>query len=294
MPTGWHLSQTAGIRRVDLVTFNVHEQMRLHDLLPGGQGPIRGIPEVTVARSFGTTPVAAWEGRFPWLRAGTTRRTRTADSRAAAVGSSAPGEKPDGVDLALASGWRAVVRSRQVHGRSIQVHGRLPRGVCVTGEGDGHATDASGLLLTVTLADCVPVFIVDPARRTVALLHAGWRGTAAGVVEAGLETLSGALGSDPEELLVHLGPAICGRCYEVGPEVFHALGQVAPHAPAAIDLRSVIRCRAIAAGVRERCVTVSDECTLCGDGRYYSHRGGDRGRHRGYIGIRESDDLRTG
>jgi len=227
------------------------------------------------------------------LRAGTTWRTRAAGLRAAAADAAAPSEKPDSVDLALASRWRAVVRSRQVHGRSIQVHGRQLRGVCVTGEGDGHATDASGVLLTVTLADCVPVFIVDPVGRTVALLHAGWRGTAAGVVEAGLDTLSDAFGSDPEELLVDLGPAICGRCYEVGPEVFHALGQVTPHAPAAIDLRSVIRRRASAAGVRTRNVTVSGECTLCGDGRYYSHRGGDRGRHRGYIGIRESDDLGT-
>lgn len=218
---------------------------------------------------------------------------RAAGLRAAAADASAPSEKPDSVDLALASRWRAVVRSRQVHGRLIQVHGRLPRGVCVTGDGDGHATDASGVLLTVTLADCVPVFIVDPVGRTVALLHAGWRGAAAGVVEAGLDTLSDAFGSDPKELLVHLGPAICGRCYEVGPEVFHALGQVTPRAPAAIDLRSVIRRRASAAGVRARNVTVSGECTLCGDGRYYSHRRGDRARHRGYIGIRESDDLGT-
>ena len=242
-------------------------------------------------RSLRTTPVAAWKSTFPWLRAGTTRRARSVASAAAAARGSAPTEMPDNVDRALAAGWRSVVRSRQVHGRSIHVHGRLPRGVCLTGKGDGHATGVSGVLLTVTLADCVPVFIVDPGRRTVALLHAGWRGTAAGVVEAGLDTLSESFGSDPKELHVHLGPAICGSCYEVGPEVFRALGEVAPRAPAAIDLRSVIRRRSSAAGVRGRNVTVSDECTLCGDGRYYSHRRGDRGRHRGYIGIRESDDL---
>lgn len=245
-------------------------------------------------RAFGTTPVAAWERQFPWLRAGTTRRTRGDGSSATARAPSVPTEKPDHVDLDLAAGWRAVVRSRQVHGRTVRVHGRLPRGVSVTGEGDGHATGAAGVLLTVTLADCVPVFIVDPLRRTVALLHAGWRGTAAGVVETGLSALSEAFESHPKDLLVHLGPAICGRCYEVGPEVFHALGEAAPGGPTAIDLRSVIRRRTIAAGVRDAGVTVSDECTLCGDGRYFSHRGGDSGRHRGYIGILESDDLRTG
>lgn len=178
-----------------------------------------------------------------------------------------------------------------MHGCSVRVHGELPRGVRLTGQGDGHATGASGVLLTVTLADCVPVFVADPVRRAVALLHAGWRGTAAGVVEAGIGTLVEAFASDPGDLVVHLGPAICGRCYEVGPEVFRALGEVPPAAPLPIDLRSVIRRRAIAAGVRGAEATVSDECTLCGDGRYHSHRRGDRGRHRGYIGILPERDA---
>lgn len=242
-------------------------------------------------RSLETTPVAAWESRFPWLRAGTTRRARAGGPFAAAGAPSAPTETADSVDLALAADWRSVVRSRQVHGRAVHVHGRLPRGVSVTGEADGHVTGASGVLLTVTLADCVPVFIVDPPRRTVALLHAGWRGTAAGVVEAGLDALAETFESHPKDVRVHLGPAICGGCYEVGPEVFRALGQPAPGSPAPIDLRSVIRRRTLAAGVRDEGVSVSDECTLCGDGRYHSHRRGDRGRHRGYIGILESDDL---
>ena len=143
-----------------------------------------------------------------------------------------------------------------MHGCSVRVHGEVPHGVRLTGESDGHATALSGVLLTVTLADCVPVFIADPVRRTVALLHAGWRGSAAGVVEAGVATLVDAFASDPGDLAVHLGPAICGRCYEVGPEVFHALGEVPPNAPAPIDLRSAIRRRAVAAGVRGAEVTV--------------------------------------
>lgn len=245
------------------------------------------------------TPVGPWESRFPWLRAGTTRRTRAGERTRASHGSAEsgtppPAEEPDALDLALATGWCSVVRSRQVHGCSVRVHGEVPRGVRLTGESDGHATASSGVLLTVTLADCVPVFIADPVRRTVALLHAGWRGSAAGVVEAGVATLVDVFASDPGDLAVHLGPAICGRCYEVGPEVFQALGEVPPTAPAPIDLRSAIRRRAVAAGVRGAEVTVSDECTLCGDGRYHSHRRGDRGRHRGYIGILPRRDAHVG
>ncbi len=251
------------------------------------------------ATGVAATPVGAWESRFPWLRAGTTRRTLAGERTRAGDGPAAadtppPAEEPDALDLVLAAGWRSVVRSRQVHGCSVHVHGEVPRGVRLTGEGDGHATRVCGVLLTVTLADCVPVFIADPGRRAVALLHAGWRGTAAGVVEAGVGTLVDAFASDPGDLAVHLGPAICGRCYEVGPEVFEALGQVPPPGPAPIDLRSAIRRRAVGVGVRGAEVTVSDECTLCGDGRYHSHRRGDRGRHRGYIGILQRGDAHAG
>lgn len=210
-----------------------------------------------------TTSVPGWDVSLPWLEAGTTWR----------------GRDP------LAMGWTSVVRSRQVHGAVTRLHAALPAGESVVGDGDGHVTRSAGLLLTVTLADCVPVFVADPAHRAVALLHAGWRGTAAGIVERGLAAMAGAFGSDAGGLFVHLGPAICGECYEVGPEVFEALDEPAPSAATPIDLRGVVRRRALAAGVGAGRLTVSRECTLCGDGRYYSHRRGDTGRHRGFIGI---------
>ena len=172
-----------------------------------------------------------------------------------------------------------------MHGAIVHAHADLPRGETVAADGDGHLTRAPGLLLAVTLADCVPVFLADPARCAVGLLHAGWRGTAAGVLEAGVAATARAFGSDPADLWAHLGPAICGRCYEVGPEVFETLGEQPPDRPAPIDLRAVLEARALAAGVGRDRLTVSGECTLCGDGRYYSHRRGDRGRHLGYIGI---------
>ena len=210
-----------------------------------------------------TTSVPEWDVRLPWLAAGTTWR----------------GHDP------LAMGWKSVVRSRQVHGAETRLHAALPAGEHVAGDGDGHVTRAAGLLLTVTLADCVPVFVADPVRRAVGLLHAGWRGTAASVLERGLAAMAEAFGSDAAELFVHLGPAICGECYEVGPEVFEALEQPVPAEAMPIDLRGVLRRRALGAGVAAGRLSVNDECTLCGDGRYYSHRRGDTGRHRGFIGI---------
>ena len=181
--------------------------------------------------------------------------------------------------------WRSVVRSRQVHGTLTLAHAEMSTGACVVGEADGHVTGRPGVLLTVTIADCVPVFVADPVRRAVGLFHAGWRGVAGGVVEGGIAVLCESSGSNPDDMSVHLGPAICGACYEVGPEVFQALGEGTPGTPGPLDLRRVIQRRVIASGVGPRRVSVSTECTLCTDGRYFSHRRGDAGRQRAFIGI---------
>jgi len=165
------------------------------------------------------------------------------------------------------------------------MHSLGPAGLHLTRPCDGHATEDAGVLLAVTTADCVPVSMVDPIRGAVALLHAGWRGTAFGIIERGLAVLSGA-SSDRADLHVHLGPAICGSCYEVGPEVFEALGLPAPPEPEPVDLRSVMAMRVVRAGVPAEQVTRSTLCTLC-DGRgLFSHRGGDGGRQAGYLGMR--------
>ena len=187
--------------------------------------------------------------------------------------------------MADGGSWCSIVRSRQVHGAVVRVHATLPDGYILAGDCDGHATRTPGVLLAVTLADCVPVFVADPVNRAVALLHAGWRGVAEGVVESGLTAMADAFGSDPADLWVHAGPSICGRCYDVGPEVFSALGLARPPAPAPLDLRATALRRATAVGVPSANATSSGECTLCGDGRYFSHRGGDQGRHLAFLGI---------
>ncbi|MDE2762472.1 MAG: polyphenol oxidase family protein [Gemmatimonadota bacterium] len=243
---------------------------------PGAAGTHRLSGDPTSGRAFSTTPVPEWGSRFPWLRAGTTRRI---------VGRDGVPPLHDMLVLTAGSPWRTVVRSRQVHGPLTRIHADAPSGLQVVGEGDGHATRDAGVLLTVTIADCVPVFIADPDARAVGLLHAGWRGTAAGVVESGIGALERAFGSRPDDMAVHLGPAICGQCYEVGPEVFRALGEPMAATPGSIDLRRVVRRRAARCGVRDERMTVSGDCTLCGDGGYFSHRRGDAGRQRAYIGI---------
>jgi YfiH family protein len=167
-----------------------------------------------------------------------------------------------------------LVSARQVHGTRILEHGDAWEGWLRVDGADGHATRATGVACAVTVADCVPVFIAHPSG-AVALLHAGWRGTAARIVAKGIERL-GEFGLDPADLKMHLGPAICGRCYEVGPDVFQQLTGWTTIRNRNVDLRALLAEQAKESGVRQ--MTASPYCTRCDNERFFSNRAGDTER----------------
>ena len=169
---------------------------------------------------------------------------------------------------------RRVASASQVHGGRIVVHAPGWEGWLRVAGADGHAASEPGTAMVVTIADCVPVFIAHPSG-AVALLHSGWRGTVARIVERGIATLAG-FGHAAADLHVHLGPAICGRCYQVSPDVFAQLTGRATDGPATVDLRALIAAHARAAGVRE--ISTNPLCTRCNNDALFSHRAGDAGR----------------
>jgi polyphenol oxidase len=175
---------------------------------------------------------------------------------------------------------RRLVSIRQVHGTRILVHTGGWEGWLRAGEeADGHIAAEKGIALAVGIADCVPVFLAHPSG-VVALLHSGWRGTAARITTEAIAALA-RYGLAPDELAMHLGPAICGRCYEVSAEVREQLtGQPATRA-GNVDLRSLIADHAAEMGVQK--ITVSSSCTRCDNDRFFSHRAGDAGRQIGVI-----------
>ncbi|HEY9230354.1 MAG TPA: polyphenol oxidase family protein, partial [Gemmatimonadaceae bacterium] len=118
----------------------------------------------------------------------------------------------------LSSGGPRLATAIQVHGAAIIEHQPGWRGWLRADEADGHLSTERGTALAVTVADCVPVFIAHPSGAT-ALLHSGWRGTAARIVEHGIDALV-SHGFSARDLRLHTGPAICGKCYEVSAEVY--------------------------------------------------------------------------
>jgi YfiH family protein len=168
---------------------------------------------------------------------------------------------------------------RQVHGSRVIVQTGGWSGWLRGGQADGQIAIERGTALATTVADCVPVFIAHPSG-VVALLHSGWRGTVARVTEEALGILS-RNGFSPADLRVHLGPAICGRCYEVSADVRAQLTGEAANRAGNVDLRSLIADHARAAGVRN--IAVSHYCTRCDNDQLFSHRAGDAGRQIGVI-----------
>ncbi len=174
----------------------------------------------------------------------------------------------------LRTGGARFATATQVHGAEIIVHHPGWEGWLRGSEADGHLAMDRGTALVVAVADCVPVFITHPSGAT-ALLHSGWRGTAARIVERAISALAHR-GVPPAELRVHTGPAICGQCYEVSGDVYAQLTGRHPGQPSTIDLRGLIADHARAMGVRH--ISTSASCTRCDNGQFYSHRAGDSGR----------------
>jgi YfiH family protein len=168
-----------------------------------------------------------------------------------------------------------LVRGHQVHGAIVERVEALPDPAAPQRDADGHATALVGVGMMVLTADCLPVALGSAS--AVAMVHAGWRGLAAGVLQTGVDALR-ELGGD-EEIVAVIGPGAGACCYEVGPEV-HAIFGAAGRARRPIDLRAIARERLLAAGVAQ--VRDVPACTIC-DERFFSHRreGARAGRQAG-------------
>ena len=144
----------------------------------------------------------------------------------------------------LAAGFGATLEdfvfARQVHGAAVRVVGAADRGsgaYCLddaVADADALVTKSPGVVLAILTADCVPIVLHDPVAAVLACVHAGWRGTVAGVTTAALAAMQ-ALGSSPSDVIAGIGPAIAAARYQVGPDVHQAVtGAFGPAAAAFI------------------------------------------------------------
>jgi YfiH family protein len=137
------------------------------------------------------------------------------------------------------------------------------------GEGDALVTRIPGIAVSVRTADCFPILLADPESRAIAAVHAGWRGTATGVVGASLARMHNEFGTEPENVYAAIGPGIGRCCYEVGAEVARQFGL--PEA-GRLDLAVENRTQLIAAGLRPERINQVGGCTFCHPEQFFSWR----------------------
>jgi polyphenol oxidase len=147
---------------------------------------------------------------------------------------------------------------------------------------DGLITNVPGICIGVMSADCVPLLIFDPSSRSVAAIHAGWRGTVAGIVPKAIEMMKLRYNADPLKMVAGIGPSICGDVYEVGEEVagefskiFQALdGIVRPkeNGKFLLDLWEANKRMLVMSGLEEQNIELSGVCTYMSADRFFSAR----------------------
>jgi YfiH family protein len=217
---------------------------------------------------------------------------------------------------ALGASDLQLISLSQIHSDVIHLFDAAPAEPC---RGDASATNRPGLLLGVQTADCVPILLVDPKKRAVAAVHAGWRGTLQRIVVKAIGQMQMHFKTKPADLLAAIGPSIGGCCYEVGTEVatqflsqfaeapdwfdefrtgdepnpIQWLNMMPPgHQPppknVLLDLRKANRAQLLGAGLRAPNIFVSDLCTACRRDLLFSYRkeGLQSGRLLSVIGIR--------
>lgn len=169
---------------------------------------------------------------------------------------------------------------RQVHGQKIFVV-REKEAVGTEAElpaADGLVTALPGVAVTTVHADCVPIIIVDPVRRVVAAVHAGWRGTLAGIVFNALETMGAEYQTDPADCWAAIGPAIGECCYRVPQErvdLFYSRWPdlFGPEPPAGrLDLAGINRDLLRKAGLSKGNIDLAGVCTSCRREEFFSYR----------------------
>jgi len=202
-------------------------------------------------------------------------------------------------DLKLAAGLGefTIVTANQVHGDTIlKVSSGMGKRA---GIGDGLMTDAPGILLGVTAADCVPLLFIEPGRKIAAAVHAGWRGTARGIATKAVAFMREEYRVDPSALHVAMGPSIGPCCYEVGREVREQIevnwmeeikGAWRPEGHKGyLDLKVINEAQLVAAGVPRPQVQKLGPCTACHVEEFFSYRKeGKTGSQLSFIGWRSS------
>lgn len=171
-----------------------------------------------------------------------------------------------------------VVGALLAHGNKVQAVSEEQAGQTIP-DVDGLVTQTPGLYLSITVADCLPIFFYDPINKAIGIAHAGWRGLASKIIPATIETLRTNYDSKPEDILAGIGPGI-GPChFEVKADLLAEFQDYPPEAlctdeqgKSYLDLPQIASEQLEAAGILIDNIDVDPTCTFCETSQYFSYR----------------------
>ncbi len=168
---------------------------------------------------------------------------------------------------------------------------------------DGLITNVPGIILSTFHADCPPIYIIDPVKRAIGLVHSGWKGTRGEIGRKALEAMAENYGTDPADCICAIGPSICGDCYEIGEDVASEFAKAFskeeitknrilipyPNDKYRLFLWNAIKLTLQKAGAKEENILVTDVCTKCNSDILFSHRvlGEKRGNLAAFLTLKE-------
>lgn len=176
--------------------------------------------------------------------------------------------------------YRNLITAKQVHGKNVEYVAQKNKGSGALDyessimDTDGFITDQPGVSIAILTADCLSVFIYDPKRPAIAILHAGWRSTEKNICAEGVRAMQERFNSQPKDLIVGFGPSIRSCCFEVERDFKSnfAFGLFKKDGRVFMDIALINQRQLVACGVREENISDPALCTFCNNNDFFSFR----------------------
>ncbi|MFA5926494.1 MAG: peptidoglycan editing factor PgeF [Parcubacteria group bacterium] len=172
-------------------------------------------------------------------------------------------------------GYENLISAEIVHGSNVQIIAKKDGGKIVSGT-DGLITKSKDIYLSITSADCLPIFLFEPEKGIIGMIHAGWRSLEKNIIRNAARKMKD-LGGKPENILAGVGPAICQKHYEIGPEVakrFENYPETVKNGGDKIflDIKKIAESQLLDSGIKKINIEISKECTFELPEKYFSAR----------------------
>ena len=182
-----------------------------------------------------------------------------------------------------------LVIPSQVHSKRV----KMVKSPCLLKETDGVMSNVKNVVLSIQVADCIPLFLFNPISHQFGMIHSGWRGTAQCIGPNAIHIME-THGDNAKDVMAIIGPSIGQCCFEVGPEVTaqfdRSYSTKGKNDRMMLDLKNVVKNQMLDNGLLEKNILVDNQCTYCEKEYFFSYRrdGQETGRMIAISGWRQS------